>query len=81
MWQFSHGKSTLSASVKDEEWLERLHHREVALYSGDNMRCRVAFTYVYDEDGQLLEQKTEILKVLEIIPSHGQQAGFDFDRT
>jgi len=80
MWQFSHGKSTLSASVKDEEWLARLHRREVALYSGDSMRCRVSFTYVYDEDGQLLEQKTDILRVIEIIPAHAPQAGFDFDR-
>ena len=80
MWQFSHGKATMFASIKDQAWLEKLHRRQLAMYSGDSMRCRVAFIYVYGEDGDLLEQKTEILEVLEIIAAHGPQSGFDFDR-
>jgi hypothetical protein len=81
MWQFSHGKVNISASISDEEWLRKFHEQEIALYSGDSMRCRVLFTYVYDEDGGLLEQKTEVIKVLEIIRSGGSQGGFQFDRT
>jgi hypothetical protein len=81
MWQFSHGRVNLSASISDQGWLQKFHDRNIALYSGDSMRCRVAFTYVYDEDGGLLEQKTEVLEVLEIIQSGGSQSGFQFDRT
>jgi hypothetical protein len=81
MWQFSHGKVNISASISDEEWLRKFHEREIALYSGDSMRCRVLFTYVYDEDGGLLEQKTEVIEVLEIIRSGGSQGGFQFSRT
>jgi hypothetical protein len=81
MWQFSHGKFNISAPISDSEWLNRFHARQVPLYSGDSMRCKVAFTYVYDDKGELIEQKTEILEVLEILRAFGPQAGFDFDRS
>ncbi|MGY4350206.1 hypothetical protein ACVWXM_006699 [Bradyrhizobium sp. GM7.3] len=45
------------------------------------MRCKVAFTYVYDDDGGLFEQKAEVIDLLETIPAHGSQAGFDVRRT
>jgi hypothetical protein len=80
MWQFSHGKVNISASISDERWLQKFHDRQIALYSGDSMRCRVTFTYVYDEDGGLLEQKTDVIEVLEIIRSGGSQGGFQFGR-
>lgn len=48
---------------------------------GDSMRCKVAFTYVYDDDGGLFEQKAEVIDLLETIPAHGSQAGFDVRRT
>jgi hypothetical protein len=81
MWQFSHGKVNISASISDEEWLRKFHDRQIPLYSGDSMRCRVRFTYIYGTDGDLLEQKTEIIKVLEILRSGGgSQEGFQFDR-
>lgn len=44
------------------------------------MRCKVAFTYVYDDDGGLFEQKGEVIDLLETIPAHGSQAGFDVRR-
>ena len=73
MWQFSHGKVNISAAMRDEDWLQRFHDRQIPLYSGDGLRCRVAFTYVYDEEGDLLEQKTEVLKVLEVIRTDGRK--------
>lgn len=81
MWQFSHGKFNLSAPILDEGWLANFHGGRIPLYSGDSLRCKVAFTYVYDMKGELIEQKTEVLEVLEIIHAHGPQAGFNFDRS
>ncbi|WP_156464268.1 hypothetical protein [Afipia sp. Root123D2] len=78
MWQFSHGRATISAKVTDDTWLKKFHTRQVPLYSGDSLRCKVIFTYVYDERGELLEQKTEIIEVLEVLPANAQQSGFDF---
>jgi len=78
MWQFSHGKTSISAKVTDDEWLIQFHNRQVPLYSGDGMRCRVVFTYVYDDRGVLLEQRTEVIEVLEILPAAPSQSGFKF---
>ncbi|MGY4193371.1 hypothetical protein [Bradyrhizobium sp. USDA 4520] len=81
MWQFSHGKFNLSAPILDERWLQSFHSGRIPLYSGDSIRCKVAFTYIYDQKGELIEQKTAVLEVLEIIHAHGPQGGFDFDRS
>lgn len=73
MWQFSHGKSTVSAKISDEPWLLDFHNRKIPLYSGDSLRCKVKFTYIYDESGTLIEQKIEVIKVLEVIKGPGPQ--------
>jgi hypothetical protein len=71
MWQFTRGKFPISARILDEQWLNRFHNREVALYSGDALRCKVKFTYVFDQAGAMIEEKIEITKVLEVIPGPG----------
>ena len=76
MWQFAHGKTNISAPIRDDAWLNRFHDRKIALYSGDALNCKVRFTYVYDENGNLIEQKTEVLKVLDILKGAGPQLGF-----
>lgn len=76
MWQFSHGKNNISAAIQDEKWLTDFHDRKIPLYSGDALRCLAKFTYVYDEGGALIEQKIEILSILEVIKGAGPQLGF-----
>jgi hypothetical protein len=73
MWLFGHGRSGIVAPVKDEQWMADLHQRRIALHSGDALRCRVRFTFIYDETGALIEQKTEILRVLQVIEGSGPQ--------
>ena len=76
MWQFSHGKTSIYVPIKDEAWLKDFHDRRIALYSGDALRCKVKFTFVYDDKGVLIEQKIEIIKVLDVIKgSGGNQLG------
>jgi hypothetical protein len=72
-WQFVHGSAVVNASIKDEQWLARFHGGKFGLHSGDAMRCKVRFTYVFDAKGKIIEQKTEILKVLKIIRGPGSQ--------
>lgn len=73
MWQFSHGKNTLSAPIKDADWLSKFHHRQVVIAPGDALRCSVTFTYTYDEQGALIDQRLEIDRVLEVIRGPGPQ--------
>jgi hypothetical protein len=72
-WQFAHGKQPLWASIEDERWLKKLHERKVSLYSGDALQCKVRFTYVFDAKGQVIEQKTDILRVMRVIQGSGAQ--------
>jgi hypothetical protein len=41
MWQFSHGKATISANILDEKWLQDFHNRKIPLFSGDALKCEV----------------------------------------
>ncbi|MCK1653061.1 hypothetical protein IVA88_16710 [Bradyrhizobium sp. 149] len=74
-WQFMRGKSPLFAKISDEQWLRRFHEREVSgLHSGDAMRCKVKFIYVFDDKGTMLDEALEITTVLEIINNaNGEQ--------
>ena len=72
-WQFSHGAATVYASIKDERWLKRFHDGKIALHSGDALRCKVKFTYIFDDTGKMIEQKTDIIKVLGLIRGPGHQ--------
>lgn len=74
MWQFAHGKSTVNASIKDEDFLRRLHSREIGIFAGDAMQCRMRTTYSYDEKGELIDTRFEIVKVYDIKPGHVQDA-------
>jgi hypothetical protein len=71
-WQFTRGKFPVFAKISDEEWLARFHQRKVTgLRSGDAMRCKVRFTYIFDDKGTMIEELIEITKVIEIIESSG----------
>jgi hypothetical protein len=60
-WQFTRGKYPVFAKIVDEEWLGRFHDRKVkGFHSGDAMRCKVKFTYVFDDKGTMIEEQIEI---------------------
>jgi hypothetical protein len=70
---FTNGGAVVSASIKDETWLNQLHGRKNALHSGDALQCKVQFTYVFDQKATMIEQRTDILKVLGVIKGDGTQ--------
>jgi len=71
MWQFGHGDQRISARILDENWLNNFHNGRIALRSGDAMRCKVRFIYVFDEGGTLIEQRTDILQIVELLGGGG----------
>jgi hypothetical protein len=72
MWQFMHGKSNISAAMKDEPWMDQYHARKIPIYPGDALQCTIRVVYSYDEKGELIDQRTEVVKVHSIIPGHVQ---------
>jgi hypothetical protein len=69
MWQFSHGKSNVSASMKDEAWLAEFRARRIPIFPGDALQCTVKCIFSYDEKGELIDQRMEIIKVKGVMQS------------
>jgi hypothetical protein len=59
--------------------LDRFHSGRVALRSGDALKCKVRFTYVFDQSGAIIEQRTEILKIIRIIKGASPQTSLFAD--
>ena len=70
-WQFTRGKFPVSAKITHQEWLDQFHNQKTPLFSGDSMRAKVKFIYIFDEKGTMIDERIEIIEVLEIIHSSG----------
>jgi hypothetical protein len=70
-WQFTRGKQSVAAKISHQDWLDQFHNKKVPLFSGDSMRCKVKFTYIFDEKGTMIDELIEITEVLEIIHGSG----------
>jgi hypothetical protein len=71
-WLFTRGKYPVSAKITDTKWLAEFHARKVrGFHSGDAMRCKVKFTYIFDEKGTMIDEVIEIEKVIEILDGPG----------
>ena len=81
LWQFTHGKNNISAPIHDEKWLADFHDRKIPLLPGDALKCKVKFTYIYDEKGALLESKIEVLIVLDVLKGSGGEQTSLFPRS
>jgi hypothetical protein len=75
-WQFTHGAALVAAAVKDEKWLARFHAGKIPIHSGDALRCKVQWTYVFDKEGSIIETRTDIIKVLKVLRGPGHQTSF-----
>lgn len=72
MWQFRVGKGEFSAPIKDDRWLARYHHGDIAVLPGYALRCWVKFVNSYKAGG-LTGQRIEIEEVRDVIPGPGGQ--------
>ncbi|MGL5167186.1 MAG: hypothetical protein ACRC9K_14990 [Afipia sp.] len=76
-WQFMRGKHPVFAKIAHEAWLKKFHGRKISFRSGDAMRCKVQFIYIFDDKGTMLEEQIEIIEILEITDgSGGEQLSF-----
>lgn len=66
-WTFRHGKQTIVAVIQDMAWMNEFRLRRTALRPGDGLRVRVRMKFKYDGQGELVEQKAEIVKVYGVI--------------
>lgn len=65
LWRFTDGTNTFTASMEDQEFLNRLDHSEVVLSKNDTLRCEIEETQTLA--GSKLKTDAKILEVKEHI--------------
>jgi hypothetical protein len=68
-WEFRHEKRVFDAKIQDSEWLFDFRSGVVLLLPGDALRCIVRSEVRYGYDGEVVDSKQEIIKVVEVIHS------------
>lgn len=64
MWDFILDSKTISAKMRDQNWIDKFHHRKEIVYPGDGLRCKYKVFISYDRHGKIIEEKYEILEIL-----------------
>lgn len=63
MWDFIRNKATISAKLRDENWLNSFHQRLEIIAPGDGLYCDLMTFIFYDKKGVVVDLKYEILKI------------------
>ena len=66
-WEFKIGRKVIKTKIEDTNWINQFLNKEIKLYPGDSLRCKVFTVEEYDKLGTLVTSKVSITKVLEII--------------
>jgi len=78
-WEFRHGRQSLDARILDSEWLVDFHNGTQVLRPGDALKAAVRSVARYGYDGELVDTKHEIVKVIEVIHALRPSQGGLFD--
>jgi hypothetical protein len=67
LWEFRHGRQTIDAHILDENWLNRFRAGREIIVPGSALDCLVEYQYGYDERGDLVSQKHDVVEVKRVI--------------
>ncbi len=73
MWDFRHGKKSLSASMEDVEWLQEFQARNVDIKPGDALRCSVRMEISYGHDNEVVKERHYVETVHEVLENQYRQ--------
>ncbi|WP_229651353.1 hypothetical protein, partial [Vibrio parahaemolyticus] len=63
MWDFLRKKSTISARIAHQEWLDKFHSRQEVVAPGDGLLCDLVTTAYFDKSDNLIDTKYEVIFV------------------
>lgn len=66
-WELKFGRIFKNIKIEDSVWINKFLNKEIKIYPGDSIRCKVLTIDEYDNFGTLINTKISITKVLEII--------------
>ena len=75
MWDLRHDNHPVRAKIADQGWLHRFQSREIHVRPGDALRASVHVTVHYDEQNRVVDDRYEILQVLEVLPPSQARQG------
>lgn len=80
MWDFvMPNKAVIPAKMLDHDWINKFRHRDVTILPGDRLKCKVKSIISYDKRGNVIEEKHEVLNVIQIIEWIAPENGGIFD--
>ena len=68
-WDFKNGDRSLEAKILDLEWLAQFHAGQIHLKPGDALNAIVKSETAIGFDGNIVETRHEVLKILAVVPS------------
>lgn len=68
-WDFKSGDRSLEARILDLEWLAQFHAGQIDLKPGDALSAIVKSETAMGFDGNIVETRHEVLKILAVVPS------------
>lgn len=71
MWEFRHGKNTITARVSDEKWMGSFRAGREFIRPGSSLSCTLFYQYGYDSTDELQTIKHEIIKVHSVVNQVG----------
>lgn len=74
-WQFRIGKKNLTLPIEDAGWLDSYHAREIPILSGDALLVTLRTVNKFADNGELVETKQSITKVIKVIQQGGSAQG------
>jgi hypothetical protein len=74
LWAFRHGKQSIEAHILDTEWLARFRAGREVILPGSAIVGLVDYEYSYNQNGELIDQKHDIIKVLGVEKGGGIQS-------
>lgn len=79
MWDFLLKKSTISARITHEDWLDKFHSRIETVAPGDGLRCNLITKAFFDKADQLIDTKYEVVFVHKKVDLFQLQQELNYD--
>ncbi|PSL16852.1 hypothetical protein CLV44_101252 [Marinobacterium halophilum] len=79
MWDFLRKKSTISARITHQEWLDKFHSRTEIVAPGDGLLCDLVTKAYFDRSNNLIDTKYEVILVHKKVDVLNLQKEFKYD--
>lgn len=66
-WEMKHGSHRIVCKITDDKWIDKFKNKEVLVFPGDSLECRVILIEEYNVKGDLIKTEYIIMEVINVI--------------